>query len=170
MLYVHYSNAWLVKLFFSLWLSRYAHPEIPALMEATTAIKMLAATTSDNLQIPCSVVSASLVMLAMAISAERTQTLMDGPMLTWFVWRTPHTTAKRWVVKHNYGSECLKKQSHIRIYWLCQGKSTYILIWCLLYRTTAPISLIRGRKIMIRTALEMLVTMMMTTMAFLMTE
>lgn len=75
--------------------TRYAHPVIPALMEATTATNMPAATTLDTLQILCTVVSAGPVMLEMDISVERTQIWMDGPMLTWFVWRTLLTTARR---------------------------------------------------------------------------
>lgn len=75
--------------------SRCAHHVIPASMEATTATKMPVATTSDTLLIPCTAVSAGPVMLATAISAEKTQIWMDGPTLTWFVWRMPPTTAKR---------------------------------------------------------------------------
>lgn len=75
---------------------RCAHHVIRASMEAMTATKMPAVTTLDTLLIPCFAVNASLAMLAMATSVEKTQIWMDGPMLTWSAWRTPPITAKRY--------------------------------------------------------------------------
>ena len=75
---------------------------------------MPAATTSDTLLIPCTAVSASLVMLAMAISVERTQIWMDGPMLIWCVWRMPPTTAKRYIAVQLHGSKINDKRIEIR--------------------------------------------------------
>lgn len=85
-------------IFISSSIYRYAHPVIPALMEAMTVTKTPAVTILDTLLTPCSDVSANLVMLAMAISAERTQIWMDGPIQIWCVWKTPPTTAKKYVV------------------------------------------------------------------------
>lgn len=67
-------------------------------MEATTVTKTPAVTILDTLLTPCSDVSANLVMPAMAISAERTQIWMDGPIQIWCVSKTPPTTAKKYVV------------------------------------------------------------------------
>lgn len=75
---------------------RCVHPVIPAWMEVTTATKTPAATTSATSQTPCSVASASLALPETDTSVEKTQTWMDGPMLTWCVWRTPPTTVKRY--------------------------------------------------------------------------
>lgn len=64
-------------------------------MEAMTAIRMPAATTWANLQIPCSDVNANLAMLEMDTSVERTQIWMDGLMLILCVWRMRPITARR---------------------------------------------------------------------------
>lgn len=74
---------------------RCAHLVIPALMEAMTAIRMPVATTWGILQIPCSAVSASLAMLGMDTSVEKTQIWMAGPMLNFCVWRMLPITARR---------------------------------------------------------------------------
>lgn len=62
-------------------------------------------------------------------------------------------------------------------HWYCRMKlpvwlSLFLSVWLcfLFFRTIAPTCLTLGRKIMIRTALEMLVTVMMTMIAFLMIE
>lgn len=85
-------------IFISSSIYRCAHPVIPALMEAMTVTKMPAVTILDTLLTPCSDVNANLVMLAMAISAERTQIWMGGPIQIWCVSKTPPTTAKKYVV------------------------------------------------------------------------
>ncbi|KAI5611298.1 thrombospondin-1 isoform X2, partial [Silurus asotus] len=74
---------------------RCAHLVIPALMEAMTAIRMPGATIWAILQTHCSAVSASLAMLGMDTSVERTQIWMAGQMLTLFVWRMLPITARR---------------------------------------------------------------------------
>lgn len=155
-------------------LSRCAHLAILASMEAMTATKTHAVTTSDTLPIPCSAASASPAMLAMAISAGRTQIWMDGPMLTWFVWRMPPTTVKRYVVVKQQGSNMFQEGKSLNtvcsvkvILLVCLVLSLTVWLCCLLFRTTVPTFLTLVRKITIRTELEMLVTMMMTMMAFL---
>lgn len=85
-------------------LSRCVRPVIPASMEATTATRTPAVTTWGTLPIPCTAASANRAMLATATSAERTQIWMDGPMLTWFVWRMLPTTAKRYGALKQQGS------------------------------------------------------------------
>lgn len=86
---------------------RCAHHVIRASMEAMTATKMPAVTTLDTLPIPCFAANASLAMLAMAISVEKTQIWMDGPMLTWSAWRMPPITAKRYVVAKEQGKRAV---------------------------------------------------------------
>lgn len=76
-------------------LSRCARLVTHASMEATTATRTPAATTSDTSPTPCTAASASRATLATATSVEKIQTWMGGPMLTWCAWRTPPTTAKR---------------------------------------------------------------------------
>lgn len=85
-------------------LSRCVLPVIPASMEAMTATRTPAVTTWGTLPIPCTAASANQATLATAISAERTQIWMDGPTLTWFVWRTLPTTAKRYGALKQQGS------------------------------------------------------------------
>lgn len=140
---------------------RCARLVIPASMEATTAIRMLAATTWAISQTLCSDVSANLALLEMDTSVERTLILMAGLMLILCVSRTQPITAKRLAY---IGFVCFLKKIQITSLWLL-----LIFICFSFYRTTAPIFPTLGKRTMTRMELVMLVMMMMTTMAFLMT-
>lgn len=83
-------SRWLIHL-----CCRCARLVIPASMEATTAIRTLAATTWAISQTLCSAVSADLALLEMDTFVERTLILMAGLTLILCVSRTQPITAKR---------------------------------------------------------------------------
>lgn len=79
-------------------------------MEATTAIRTLAATTWAISQTLCTVVSANLALLEMDTSVERTLILMAGRMLILCVSRTQPITARRLAY---IGFICFKNSNNI---------------------------------------------------------
>ncbi len=86
---------------------------IPALMEATTAIRTLAATTWAISQTLCTAVSANLALLEMDSSVERTLILMAGLMLILCVLRTQPITARRLAY---IGFICCQNTNHCGYY------------------------------------------------------
>lgn len=86
---VHFLNGVLTYTF------RFANPETPARMAATTAIKTHTACTWACTPRLCSAASADQAMLETDTFAARTLTSMDGQTPTWCAWRTPPTIARR---------------------------------------------------------------------------